>query len=420
LDLKICNRCNKELSIDQFERYSGERGKTNLRSSRASYCKKCRSQTRLRNLLRKKKYIIDTIFNGKCCECDTGMEFLPSLEFHHQIPGLKTTVWTHIKHKRITNIKTWIKKEKIIVLCSNCHEMKKEKYFRDFRDVILMIDLFDYSSEDIDEIINIAINTHPIYSFSRDYKRNIKIQLKKYIRKRFILNKLFNGKCVGCNITDISQSLPVLELHHLYPAEITTKSNWRDIANYHSNTIMNQIINEKSICLCSNCHILIRSKLINHVEDIFEDPIDRANFIENYNTIISNIKTFNYPFNQVDISSPLKLKFSQDEFWKIHLMRISIIGKKNERCDFRVLDLVNLLNQDRRSVRYYLDRLISLQFLIKTQNTVFPYENNYRITDRGLKTLEELKRINQGTYEKLKNDIFCMDDYMKRQIRWTK
>lgn len=420
MDLKTCTRCNKKLPIDQFERYSGERGKTNLRSSRTSHCKKCRSETRLRNLLRKKIYIITTIFHGKCCECDTGIEFLPSLEFHHLFPKLKTTVWTHIKHSSLTNIEKWITNEKVIVLCSNCHEMKKEKYFNDFQNLILKEDLFDYTSEEIDELINNAINSHRKYSDLGNYKRNIKIQIKKYIRKRFVLSKLFGGKCVGCNKKILVKLLPVLELHHLSPNNATIKSNWADIANFHCNSIISQIIKEKSICLCSNCHILVRSKLINYIEDVFKKPISRANFANNYNTIISNIKSFNYPMNQVEISPPLKLKFSQDDFWKLHFMQISIIMKRNKRWDFKVSDLANLLDQDQRSVRYYLDRLISLKVLEKIQEHTWPFENLYIITDHGLKILEELKDFHKKSYEDLKNDLFCMNNYMKRQNRWTK
>lgn len=420
MNKKKCNRCDRELPIDQFEIYSGERGKANLRSSRTSYCKECRSETRLINLLRKKFYISKTIFNGKCCECDAGMLFLPCFEFHHPIPDLKTTTWTHIKHYSINNIKNWITREKVILLCSNCHEMKKDKYFKDFQNLILRDNLLEYTAEDIDEIINFTINSHSNYSHLKEYKRAIKIQIKKYIRKRFVMTQLFSGRCVGCGKANIFNLLPALEIHHLYPAKITTKSNWVDIANQDCISIMNQIMKEKSICLCSNCHILVRSKLNNYLEDVIENSLTRREFIKNYKSIITNIKNFNYNVGQVDFSSPLKLKFIQDTFWKIRLMQISIFLKNNNRSDFNVLDLTNLLNQDQRSVRYYLDRLISLRYLNKTQDTIFPFDNTYSLTDLGRIILEELKESYQKTYNRLENNIFSMEDYMNRQIRWIK
>jgi len=298
--------------------------------------------------------------------------------------------------------------------------MKNDKYFRDFQNLILRDNLLEHTAEGIDEIINFTINSHPNYSHLKEYKRAIKIQIKKYIRKRFVMTKLFSGRCVGCGKANIFNLLPALEIHHLYPAEITTKSNWVDMANQDCISIMNKMMKEKSICLCSNCHILVRSKLNNYLEDVIKNSLTRREFIKNYKTIITNIKNFNYNVNQVDLSSPLKLKFSQDTFWKIHLMQISILLKNNNRSDFRVLDLTNLLNQDQRSVRYYLDRLISLRYLNKTQNNIFPFDNTYSLTDLGKIILEELIESYQKTYIRLENNIFSMEDYMDRQIRWIK
>jgi predicted transcriptional regulator len=176
---------------------------------------------------------------------------------------------------------------------------------------------------------------------------------------------------------------------------------------------------EKCICLCSNCHILVRSKLVNYADDIFEDPLIRTDFIKNYYKIITNIKKFKYPINIVESSPPLELKFSQNEFWKIHFMKISIILQNHKKHYFTVVDLANLLLQDQRSIRYYLDRLVSMELLNKTQENAFPFENTYRITEEDRNILEKLKELHQKTYKELKNDIFSMDDYMERQNRWT-
>ena len=341
--LKKCNRCDKYLPIDKFEIYSGERGKTNLRSSRSSYCKQCRSEKRLIRLLKKKYYIIETLFNGKCNECDTGLTYLPCFEFHHPNPNLKTTTWTQIKHKSIENILSWIKRERVILLCSNCHEMKKDKYFVDFQDLVLMDDLLKFSAEDIDEIINTSINNHPNYSHFEDYKRNIKIQIKQYMRKRFVFSQLFYGRCIGCGQVTISDFLPALELHHKYPINTGSKSTWRDIANQDCVSIINQIIEENSICLCSNCHTLVGSKLYNYIDQVIVDNLTRNLFVKNYKNIIKNIENFNYSLDQTDLRSPLKLKFAQNEFWKIRLMQISIFLMNNNTSDFKVKDLFGII-----------------------------------------------------------------------------
>jgi hypothetical protein len=416
--MKKCNHCEKYLPIDEFEIYSGERGKTNLRSSRASYCKECRSGLRLINLLKKKYYIIETIFNRKCSECDRGLEYLPCFEFHHPIPNLKTTTWTHIKHYSINKIINWIKREKVILLCSNCHEMKKDKYFINFQKLVMNDALLEYSAEDIDEMINYTINTHLNYSYFKDYKRNIKIQIKKYIRKRFVFNQLFSGRCVGCGKATIFDYLPTLELHHLNPVNIRSKSNWRDIANQDCKSIINQIIKENSICLCSNCHILIGSKLNDHLEHVIEDKHTRSLFLKNYKILIRKYCCFDYNLIHFDLKSPLKLKFSQDEFWKIRIMQISIFLKNNNIYNFKVTNLHNLLNQNKRTIRYYLDKLTSLFYIHKTQESTFPFDNCYMLTDLGRNIVEELKVAYQKTYSRLENEITSMEDYMNRQNRW--
>lgn len=418
MNFKKCNRCKRDLPIERFEKYSGDRGETNLRSSRMSYCIECRSELRLINLLKKKYYIIKTFFNSKCCECDTGLEYLPSFEFHHINPKLKTKTWTSIKHESIDNIINWIKREKVVLLCSNCHELKKDRYFTDFNKLILKFDLFKRSAEDIDDLINLAINNHSNYRNFKDYKRNIKVQIKMYIRKRFVYNLLFFGKCIGCGKANVQENLPALELHHIDDEKILLKSNWRDIANQDCISITYQIIEEKCICLCSNCHILIGSKINSYLFEVFDDNHIRELFANNYKEIISNINNFNFNFNRLDLRNPIKLKFSQEEFWKIRLMQISILLKSYNRSEFKVLDLVEALNHKPRSVRYYLDKLISLGFISKIQDSTFPFDNYYKLTDFGKNNLEVLKKSYNNTYRNLKLNIFYMEEYMNRQNKW--
>jgi len=417
---KKCNRCNRILSIENYERYSGDRGKTNLRSSRVSYCKECRSTLRLINLLKKKYYITKTIFDGKCSECNTGLTHLPCFEFHHPNPDLKTNVWTHIKHRSIENIKKWINEDNVILLCSNCHEMKKAKYFIEFQKLLNKFDLLDYSAEEIDELINYTINLNQNFHQFKDYKRTIKIQIKQFIRKRFVFEQLFSGKCVGCGNITISDYLPALELHHLYPEKKKSFSSWRDLANQDCSTTIRQIIKEDVVCLCSNCHIIIRSKLHLYIDDIIEDRFFRDTYLKTFNTIISNIKSFNYNINQVDIRSPLRLKFSQDDFWKIRLMQIYLFLNKNNLRVLKVTNLVDLLNQDKSSIRFYLNRLVSLYFLHKSHESTFPFDNYYKITDLGYSVVEKLKSSYQKTYNKLNFDLTSMEKYMIRQKQWVK
>ena len=181
-----------------------------------------------------------------------------------------------------------------------------------------------------------------------------------------MFNELYSGKCIGSGKVSVLRFLPALELHHLNPDYVLLKSNWRDIANQDCLSIINQIIKEDCICLCINCHILIGSKINSYLFEVIEDNVMRDFFSNNYKKIISNVNNFNFDISKIDLGSPLKLKFSQDEFWKIHLMRISIFLKNSDKIDFKISDLIELLNHKPRSVRYYLDKLTSLDFIKKT------------------------------------------------------
>lgn len=415
---KKCKRCNRYISKKRSERFSSKKKTPNPRPIRSAYCKDCRNTLRLIQLFKKKYFIISQIYTGKCSECETGLEYLPSFEFHHPKPSIKTNIWTHIKHRNIYKIIDWINKENVILLCSNCHELKRDKYFKDFKELINIKNLFEHSAEEIDNLINSAIIRHPNYQNFSEFQRNIKIQIKKYIRKRYVFNKLFSGKCIGCGISGVTNSLPILELHHLKPESLTNKSNWGEIANQDCSSIIHHINEENCVCLCSNCHTLIRSKIESILDEVIEDKNLRYLIATNLKTIITNINNFNFNHSKIKFNSPLKLKFSQDEFWKIHLIQVAIFLKNNGRDNFKVLNLVEFLNHKPRSVRFYLDRLITLNYIIKTKGSAFPFDNSYRLTDLGKSFLLKLKLNYSKTYTDLTEDITCMEDYMSKQKKW--
>lgn len=157
-----------------------------------------------------------------------------------------------------------------------------------------------------------------------------------------------------------------------------------------------------------------------YIDDVIEDRFFRDMYLKTFNTIISNIKSFNYNINQVDIRSPLRLKFSQDDFWKIRLMQIYLFLNKNNLRVLKVTNFVDLLNQDKSSIRFYLSRLVSLYFLHKSQESTFPFDNYYKITDLGYSVIEKLKTSYQKTYNKLNFDLTSMEKYMIRQKQWVK
>ena len=145
-------------------------------------------------------------------------------------------------------------------------------------------------------------------------------------------------------------------------------------------------------------------------------------------TVMTFLSGFGIPMNlETSVSfflevfrNPIKLKFSQEEFWKIRLMQISILSKNFERNIITVSNLVKVLKHKPRSIRYYLDNLVRLGYIKKTQEHTFPFDNFYRLTESGINTIEMLKFSYSDTYRNLNLNIRWMEEYMIRQYKWIK
>lgn len=86
-----------------------------------------------------------------------------------------------------------------------------------------------------------------------EYSWQIRGKIKRWIRKKKIIEDLFNGKCTKCQKTSLV-NLPALQIHHLDPSK--KKNNFsadlRDITDL--NKIKKILQDENCTCLCSNCH----------------------------------------------------------------------------------------------------------------------------------------------------------------------
>lgn len=139
MESKICSKCKKELSIDNFRWKNKSLGKLH------SQCKNCQkeaekirytlSKERQNNVLstaiKQKQQNIELVDKYKQCGCQKCGEKRPYLmEFHHINPQNKKNTIAHmIKSSSLQNLKEEI--EKCVVLCANCHRefhyFEKEK-----------------------------------------------------------------------------------------------------------------------------------------------------------------------------------------------------------------------------------------------------------------------------------------------------
>jgi len=271
---KECIRCKKVLHPSKF----GED---------RSYCKKCLLKLRVTRTIKKFK-IIHEFFDGSCISCGLDLIWLPSFIFHHPYPDLKTAEWADIVDKPYKKIIEWVKNDKVFPLCRNCHELITTKYFEEFKDLILNPNLYLYSkNQRIDALRN------------RTNSIKIRFELKKWIRKRYIIEELFNGECIACKKVNIFNNLPALTFHHRDPSKKQNKLT--NLLNLSCKKLYAIIIQEDIICLCGNCHSLIHSDYFFHIESALENLISNSSvknvklrLFQILNTLNEKVNSFRY------------------------------------------------------------------------------------------------------------------------------
>lgn len=411
LSEKKCNKCGRFLSIDFFEKYGGKRGKKGGKQSYRSICKDCKVKYKLVRELNTKFRIIFEHFNRKCYNCEEDLKFLPSYEFHHPDPTIKTSSWRNERAKSYIKVLEWVKRDKVIPLCGNCHAEKQAKYFLLFKYLILKDDLFIYTAENIDNLIDTCILQNPKTRNSQR-KNQIKFYVKQWIRKRYVIEQLYEGSCIGCHKINVFNNLPALFFHHIDPT--IKESKISGFLNLDCKDIMNIIIKKKIICLCSNCHSVFHSNFRKIVYDILCNYLDKssikkfeAELINIYNLIYSRINEFNYNFDKIEFKSPLKLdtrRTCNEIFTYYPTIIYKIIHDKGFN-EFTAIELANKVGRKKSTILININNIFIpkniievVEFPLFTEkvNTV----NVFRLTDKGFNI------VKQNCHSKNSFDIF--------------
>lgn len=257
-----CGKCHQIKPYDDFK------NRTDNKKKKKSICKKCDVKLEAHRLQMKswmnKIEAIKYVTKGKntCQICNKiGISKLPMLDFHHPYPELSTKsaiekgFWRSVRYNSWEVIKKEIQKQKVKVVCRNCHQKKETNFFETHKKLIQKCK--DPNSKLLDNI-----------------NKQKKQQIKAHIRKKILILDLWNGKCTSCSFGITSKNvdnLPALEIHHEDP--VLKKDN---ISFFIKRTTsidkIKQIIKqEKATCLCRNCHIMAQSTFYNeNRNDIFE------------------------------------------------------------------------------------------------------------------------------------------------------
>ncbi len=342
---KECSKCH-EIKLHR-EFYSKNNGLRNI-------CKDCNKIIVAEESFKNKFLILKNIykgkFDGKCSRCDTNFINLPSIDFHHQKKKLKQKRWRDNRFQNWNELMLVLEQEKAVPLCKNCHSIEHADNFNDFKDIILNVDLFKNSAEEIHQIV---------YDFVKKCKnkhiKNFKFRVIEWIKKRFVIEQIYNGKCIGCGNVSVKYDLPALDFHHISKTTESDKLRWNRIKRYSITEIIDFLIEEKCVCLCSNCHTLLHAtKFVVIADEILEKHYsDQAKVL--YEEISENIK--NFEFKRRIFKNPLELLFKQGEIWKKHILHIHNLNQIEGVDMIYSAKIKNILNISDRHLRRVLENL---------------------------------------------------------------
>jgi len=264
LQTRVCIRCNRRLNYTNFRKKDGIRVE--------SVCKKCQSIED--SITRFQKKIVAAIFvllkdakkvkdanqflemlyqcqkfdiDVKCPKCGLGLNFLPTLQFHHLDKKLKTISWGNFSDNGIERIITYLDEEKCVLMCSNCHMYEKSIF------------IVEHLSE---------ISNSENICWSR-YNNNEKKNFRRAIKKKRIIDDLYESRCVYCNKSIYNEDelldrfFAAVDFHHTIKKlkKYTWGKHLRDRENILY--IENILLKEKQVASCRNCHFMMKAKNFN-------------------------------------------------------------------------------------------------------------------------------------------------------------
>lgn len=112
METKICTKCKKELSIEDFHWRNKAKG------IKRSECKFCHNSYMANRNSKNRMIVQDLKSQGQCCKCGESRFYL--LDYHHLDSNTKTnTIARLMVHSSLDNTLKEI--QKCVLLCANCH-----------------------------------------------------------------------------------------------------------------------------------------------------------------------------------------------------------------------------------------------------------------------------------------------------------
>ncbi len=279
-----------------------------------------------------------------------------------------------------------LERDKVVPLCKNCHSLENARIFNDFKDIILREDLFNNSAEELHQIVFDYVKER-----KNKHVKNYKFRVIEWIKKRFIIEQIYNGKCIGCRKINVKQNLPALDFHHITITMEKDKLSWYKIKKYGLNEICEILVKENCICLCSNCHTLLHATKFVLVADALLEKQYSNQVKALYEKISRNSK--NFKLKMITFKDPLNLLFKQGEIWKkyiLHLYNLIQIEGIDMIISIKIKNNLNISNRHLRRVIENLRKRKLIEIILNDENLYL------RLTKIAHEELKEL--LNEERY----------------------
>ncbi len=301
--------------------------------------------------------------------------------------------------------------EDVELLCRCHHSLLKDSYFNYFKRLICWEniprefpqDLFNLPAEIINMLIWICVdNSYSTKEMIISQKIDLKDAVSRFIKKKFIIDVIYKGRCPICNEFNTKDHLLAFSFNHLHLLrKVTSKESEMRFKNLYKlpcSAIVRELESQIGAFICGNCHMFFHTNIL-RVDKIFDDP----NMVK---IVKEGIERVNKKFRDNLIHStelikdPLKLDFQMKKAFIDYFFAFSDILKEK-----KVININNLMSKIGVSSSAINSFFNKRKHILERYGNIIKgksrYPTEYNLNDYG-KTILRLLQYFKNYYENLK------------------
>ncbi len=360
--------------------------------------------------LKIKLYVVQHIYNGlyfkdkkgQCPKCreqgfklNRDLSRLMALEFHHS-GDEKEYEYTAMKLANLfenslgdlnflENLIHKMESEHVELICNNHHTIYHSSYFNIFKHLINWDQIFTLDSIQIHLLIRLSARSYSIKrKCSRKEVKGMRNAIESFLKKRYILELLYDGVCPICREFNIRDHLPAFDFHHFDESRKSLEAAFLFRSDISCSDIVKKLEAERGGYICRNCHttFVFERKDQEIINKLYDDDTFRKLVNEDIKRLQDQFKFLKYDpsiGNPLGKDSPL---FDQniDYLFAIY----EIIKSGNEATNKTI---ANYLNVSEDSVRATMRNELFNDFL-EIEQMGEKSQKKYKFNKKGEITIE--------------------------------